>query len=127
MPLGPLRLQLEREFKGKLLNLRTRAILADGKPRKLAELMTATVNSTLVLIRAAVRLYQEDVPATKREALDMLAGRLVFDPAPIRTAIALKNGEVRRKAIDVPSLFAGYLRALEQLGEAIDRHREAMA
>lgn len=122
VPIGPLRLQLEREFKGKLLNLRERAVLTGGKPRKLLALMTATVHPVLVLTRAAVRLYQADVPASKLDALDALAGHVQLDAEPIRIAAEVRSGHRRGKDVDVPSLFSAYLRTIEHLGEAIDRH-----
>jgi predicted nucleotidyltransferase len=121
VPLGPLRLQLEREWKGKLLNLRERAVLARGRPRRLALLMTATVNSLLVLMRATLRLYGPDVPAGKLDALAALAGHVEFDTEVFRVADAVRHGQGRWKGRDVVALFGSYLRGVERQAEAVDR------
>ncbi len=121
VPIEPLRLQLEREWKGKLLNLRERAVLCRGKPRRLAALMTATVNSMLVLMRATLRLHQEDVPAAKLDALTALAAHVPFETDPFLRSHSVRIGETRWKGLDVPVLFTKYLQSVERLVEAVDR------
>src|SRR5262245_44485258 len=86
-----LQLQLERELKGKLLSLRRRYLQTVGDNQRLTNLMAASLSTILVLFRAALRLYQPEVPATKIEALTKLAGHISFDPEPFRRVYALKE------------------------------------
>ena len=120
-----LRLQLERELKGKLLSLRRRYLQTEGDNQPLASLMAASLSTILVLFRAALRLFQREVPATKIDALSELAGHISFDPEPFRHVYALKD---RRSAPNDPlpkTLFADYLQNIEIVIEAVDRHIHA--
>jgi hypothetical protein len=119
-----LRLQLERELKGKLLSLRRRYLQTTGDNQRLANLMAASLSTILVLFRAALRLFQPEVPATKIEALSALARHIPFDPEPFRRVYALKEGPAANVA-PATELFADYLRNIEIVIEAVDRHIHA--
>ena len=116
-----LRLELERDLKAKLLQIRERYLLTRGKPRHVAELLTSSLSTFLVLFRATLRLYQPDVPAHKLDALRALAQHVGFDPQVFLTIHELKEG--RRKARDVSptALFESYLTTIEQIVDAVDR------
>jgi predicted nucleotidyltransferase len=119
---GHLRLQLERELASKLLTLREGYLLSGGKPRQVFHLLTASVAGFLVLCRAALRLFQEEAPAAKTDALAELAKHLPFDPQPLRDADALKHGRRNAKEFDAATLFASYLKTIEQVAEGLGRH-----
>jgi hypothetical protein len=117
-----LRVQLEREWKAKLLQLRERYLLTRGKPAPVLDLLTASLSAVLVLCRATLRLYQSDVPSQKLDALRVLAQRINFDPQVFLTIHELKAG--RRKSRDVAAIgvFETYLKTVEQIAEAVDRY-----
>jgi hypothetical protein len=117
-----LRLQLERELKEKLLALREQYLLTGGKPRRVLELLTSSLAGFLVLFRAVLRLFQEDVPAHKVEALQLLAKHIAFDPRPLVEVDNLRHR--RRKPRDVipQVLFESFLTSIEQVVDAVDRH-----
>ena len=100
-----MRLQLERELKGHLLTLRERYLLTGRKPRRVAELLTSSVAGFLVLFHAALRVFQEEVPRHKLEALALLATHISFDPQPFREIDALKHGR-RKHANSIPNRFS---------------------
>jgi len=116
-----LRLELERELKGKLLALRESYLLACGKARRVLDLLTASLSAFLVLFRASLRLYQDDVPAHKLEALRALARHVGFDPKVFLTVQALKEGRLESKAVEADALFAQYLGTIEEVADAVDR------
>jgi hypothetical protein len=116
-----LRLELERELKAKLLQLRERYLLTARKAKRVSELLTASLSSFLVLFRASLRLYQDDVPARKLDALAALAGHVGFDPAAFLTVQKLKEGSLKPRAVAAPELFEGFLAAVEAVVEAVDR------
>jgi hypothetical protein len=117
-----LRLQVERELKEKLLALREGYLLAGGKPRYIVALLTSSLAGFLVLFRAALRLFQEEVPAAKLDALPLLAKHVPFDPQPLLTVDDLKHRRRKARALSAPALFASYLETVEQVTEAVDRH-----
>lgn len=120
-----LRLQLERELKGKLLLLRERYLVAHGKEKRVVSLLVNSVSTFLVLFRGALRLFQETIPAVKVDALNELARHVSFDPEPFQTVLLMKAGTQRQRDIDVPGLFRKYLTAIEQIVSAVDRHLHA--
>ncbi len=116
-----LRLQLEREFKGKLLALREGYLRTGGKPRQAAALLVSAVSGVLVVFRAALRLFRDSVPAGKEEALRLLAEQTSFDPQPWLNVAAIKRGELSARRVDVRGLFDSCLKVLEQVAGAVDR------
>ena len=67
-----LRLQLERELNEKLLTLREGYLFTGGKSKQVVQLLTSSVVGVLVLFRASLRLFQEEVPPVKADALRLL-------------------------------------------------------
>lgn len=117
-----LRLQLEREFKGKLLALREGYLATGGKPKHVAALLVSSLSGVLTVLRAALRLFREPVPVGKLDALRALAEQLAFDPEPWLTVDALKRRQRSRRQIDAGQLFESCLKVLEQVAQAVDRH-----
>jgi hypothetical protein len=114
-----LRRQLEHDLRARLLLLRERYLLTRGRPSAIGELMAASVSTFLVLGRAALRLYQDEVPARKLDAMVALAGHAGFDPGIFDAIQRIK--ESRGKAREVAPRFADYLAAVEAIVEAVDR------
>src|SRR5262249_24950905 len=87
-----LRLQLDRELKGKLLALRSRYLATQGRGERIERLMTGSLSTFLVLFRAALRLFEPQVPPAKLAALDALTRHISFDPEPFRCVYHLRAG-----------------------------------
>ena len=117
-----LRLQLERELKEKLLALREGYLLTGGSPKSVFTLLTASVASFLVLFRAALRLFQEDVPREKIDAVQLLAEHIAFDPRPLVEIDAIKHRRRKPREVAPQSLFESYLTTIEQVVDAVGRH-----
>jgi len=115
-----LRLELERDLKARLLQLRERYLLTRGKSRLVAELLTSSLSTFLVLFRAALRLYQPDVPARKLDALRALAQHVGFDAQAFLTIYELKERRKTRREVSPVSLFELYLKIIEQVVDAVD-------
>lgn len=110
-----LRATLAREWKAKLLQLRGRYLLTRGKPAQVAELMTASLSTILVLCRATLRLYQTEVPANKLDAARALAQRFGFDAGVFATVHELKMNQQKAPV----GLFETYLRTIEKIGGSL--------
>jgi hypothetical protein len=115
-----LRLEIEHELRGKLIQLRQRYIASGGKPKAVVGLMTHSLSTFLVLFRAALRLYEKYVPVQKMVALTHLEKQVAFESAPFKTVQLLKTGELKAKEIDHRELFAQYLAAIAQVIKAVD-------
>ena len=122
VPAGTLRLELERELKVNLMRLREGYLAVGGRPRPVARLMVESVSTFGVLARAALRLFEERVPAGKRAALEALTAHLRFDAAPLLRVLDAKDGRASIPSPEVPALFDRYLASVESLADAVDRH-----
>lgn len=115
------RMHLERELKGKLLALRDQYVLAAGDPRRIEGLLCRSLSSFLSLFRAAVALYQPQVPSRKLDALEALAQHIPFDPQPFRTVGEIKAGHRAAGRMDLRDLFRSYWQSIETVTNAVDR------
>lgn len=117
-----LRLELERELKGKLLLLRRKSLMVIDRPAELEALLEASVATFLVLGRAALRLFQPTIPPQKTAALRELARRLSLEVGPILEWAEIREGKQHapRGEAEVLTLFRAYLDTLEKLVAAID-------
>ena len=116
---GNLRSQLEHELRGKLIQLRAQFLLTDLKPKRVVELMTTTLSKFLILFRAALRLYQKEVPAKKLDALQALGQHISFDREVFVTLHELKEGRQKPRDAQAEALFERYLRAVEAVTDVV--------
>ncbi len=117
-----LRLQLEHELKSKLIQLRERFLLTRGKPKEVVELLVTSLSSFLVLFRAALRLWKDEVPKIKIDAARELSRHVQFDPKVFETVEALKSERLSPKKVVPDTLFAEYLETIERIADAVDAH-----
>ncbi|MBN2162468.1 MAG: nucleotidyltransferase domain-containing protein [Pontiellaceae bacterium] len=117
-----LRLQIEHELRGKLIQLRQHYMLTGSKPKAVAELMVQSLSTFLVLFRAALRLFEQDVPRKKMDALEKLATHLDFEVSVFKTVRQLKDGLLKAKDLPVAELFGNYLKTIECVIDAVDAY-----
>jgi hypothetical protein len=116
-----LRLQLEQQVMGKLLQLRQGALLAGTDAKRQAELVAASLSTMMVLFRAVLRLHGER-PDGDNTAVATRVGALAgFDPAPFVRAVRHVRGTEKLAADDAGKVLGGYLTAIEQLNRYLDR------
>jgi len=120
-----LRLVLERELKSHLIRLRDAFIRTEGKPKRVADLLVESLSTTLVLFRAALRLFEDPVPALKIAALERIAVHLRFDHEIFEKVEAIKEGRSREGDVDALLLFERYLATIEVVVDAVDEHIQA--
>jgi len=117
-----LRLEIEHELRGQLIHLRQSYLLTQGKSKAVADLMTQSLSTFLVLFRAALRLFEEQVPQKKFEALEKLATYLEFDVSIFETVQSLKDGTKKTKDVALGELFSTYLKTVERVIDAVDAY-----
>jgi predicted nucleotidyltransferase len=117
-----LRLQIEHELRGNLIQLRQRYLLAAGNARNVCELMVQSLSSFLVLFRASLRLFARDVPQQKFQALEKLNETIPVPLDVFRKVQHLKDGSLKPKAVDAEALFDDYIKTIECVTDAVDAH-----
>lgn len=123
--LADLRLQLEREAMGALLQLRRHALAAGGDAKAQRSLLTESVGTIMVIYRAVLRLNQETPPAENARVVERVAAITGIQPDPVLRVIRDRRGEAAIAAGDVPGVVAGYLAAQQKLVRYLDQYRRA--
>lgn len=115
-----LRLQLEQQVMGKLLQLRQGALLAGTDGKRQLELVSASQSTMMVLFRAVLRLHGEK-PAVDSVALSERVGTLAgFDASPFVRALRHVRGESKLDAGSAGEVLGGYLAGIRQLNHHLD-------
>lgn len=116
-----LRLQLEQQIMGKLIQLRQGAMAAAGKRGALLELLEASLSTFMVLFRAAVRLHGQRPPFTNEELCHRVASLCGLDASPFVRVVRHKRGDARLSAADAAALLDRYLAETTKLKTHIDQ------
>ena len=109
-----LRVEMEHELQGKLLQLRTHFMLTEARPGLVEKLMVESLSTFLILFKSALWLYGVTPPVRKMEALRKLKDHVAFDLEPFEIVDRLKQGE-KMKNLDVLGTFEKYLGAIEYI------------
>jgi predicted nucleotidyltransferase len=116
-----LRLQAERELRGKLVQLRSGLLLTAERPAEVGRLLLAALPSFTTYARAVVRLHEEAVPDATPAVLDRAGALVEADAAPLHTAWqARTTGGAHEWPVDSP-LVRGYYSFAEHTADHVDR------
>jgi hypothetical protein len=115
-----LRLQLEQQVMGKLLQLRQGALLAGTDGKRQLDLIVASLSTMMVLFRAVLRLHGERPGADNVALAERVAALAGLDAAPFARAVRHLRGEQKISSSDAGPLLAGYLAGIERLRDYLD-------
>src|SRR6476661_5816123 len=116
-----LRLQLEQQVMGKLLQLRQGALLAGMDGKRQAELVAASLSTMMVLFRAVLRLHGEKPTGDNAKTATRVGELTGFDPAPFLRAVRHVHGAEKLSADQAAQALSGYLGAIERLNRYLDQ------
>jgi hypothetical protein len=120
IPLHLHRIQVEHDLRTNLLLLRQRYLAIRGKSGKVLDLMLESVTSFLTLFRHAVIVMGQPAPASRRDAVKILAEQLGFDAAVFLELMDARTGKSSSRPADVPGAFAKYLQGIAAVTHAVD-------
>jgi hypothetical protein len=116
-----IRLQLERELRGKLLHLRNGYLATEGNTRKIRALITLSLTAFISLFSALLYLKNIEIPHGKRDIITAAGKAFGIDDA-----IFLKCEEIRRKTDrfshnEMKAVFQAYMKEVSRLCDQIDQ------
>jgi predicted nucleotidyltransferase len=120
IPMDLHRVQVEYELREKLVLLRQHVLLASESESRLWDLLQHSVSSLLTLFRHALIALGQEPPATRREAVQVLAQRLNFDASVFLRVLDVRDKKEQAKKIDARDLTSRYLAAVEKVAAAVD-------
>ena len=115
-----LRLQVEHEAMGTLIQFRQGILAAGGDVKQQMELLANSLSTVMVIFRAVVRLHRA-VPSTDYAALSADVGtRAGLDPAPFVRVVEHARGRSRLTKATTGDVLAGYVTGLQRLVAHLD-------
>ena len=115
-----IRLQCEREIKGKLLILREAFLETSGKGKALKGLIGQSVSAFVAIFEALLYLRGQDLPDTKREIIKATAAEFDMNGDVFEKLLDVKDEKVKPGDMEIMGLFKDYLREVRKLAKLVD-------
>lgn len=116
-----LRLQCERELKGKNIQLREQYLLVAEKPEELGALLSRSFPTFLTLFRAGLRLVAFGTPEGPAAVIAEIGRRAGFDPSGFESVLAARSEGKRLKLKADDPIAVSYLEAVQKLTRWLDQ------
>lgn len=114
------RLQCEREIKGKLLILRATFLTTEGKPRFLKEVISDSLQAFMAIFRALLFLMEKEIPKKDREVIESACASYNLDSKIYTQLLDMKQGKTKINSDEIKTLFKKYLKEVRALSRVID-------
>lgn len=115
-----LRLQIERELRGKLLLLQQGYLEGEGKPRRLRVLISNSLTAFVSIFTALLYFKQGKAPHGRRETIDEVGKFFTIDTAVFMLCADIKEGKDKLSGAEVADLFCRYLREVNNICKIVD-------
>jgi len=116
-----IRLQCEREIKGKLLLLREAYLDSEGKTRGLGQVSSASLTAFLSLFRALLFLRDREIPRHNDALISAAAEEIGFDGSPFVEVLRIKEGKAKVQRDTMEGIIERYLRTVREVWKRVDQ------
>jgi len=116
-----LRLQCEREIKGKLLLLREGFLETNEKEKKIKELIKASITAFLSIFNGILYLKNVTGPSNRREIIQSVAKEIPIDQEIFIKCLNIKEGKGKVPSSEIKEIFNAYLIEARKLWEFVDK------
>ncbi len=116
-----LRLQAERELKGKILLLRARYLETEGKEDRIKDLIRESITAFVSIFNALLYLTGMDIPKGRSEVVRAVSETFSVDAEAFLKCVEIKEERGRAPLSEMEKIFENYLRELVLLTEKVDR------
>ncbi len=115
-----IRLQCEREIKGKLLILREAFLETSGKGRALKEVIGQSVSAFVAIFEALLYLKGKDLPRERREIIKNTCETFELDAGVFEKLLDIKTEKVKLNDTEIMKAFKDYLKEVRKLAKLVD-------
>jgi len=115
-----LRLQVERELRGKLLLLRGRYLETEGKEKAVRRLIRESLPAFLSAFKALLWLMGHDIPRERRDIVTAAAREAGVAAEAFLDCLAIREERDGLSKEEVMAVFRNYLREIDDLCRRID-------
>jgi predicted nucleotidyltransferase len=114
------RMQCERELKGKLLLLRQRYVETRGKHKILNELISVSLPTFIFVFKGLLYLLGKEIPETKGETVSTLCTELNLDGELFASMLQIEAGTLTSSREEIDDLYKRYLKEIRRLALLMD-------
>lgn len=118
-----LRLQLERELKTLIVQLRRNYAFEAARHKIVCEMMIRSFGTLLALLRTALELLGTEVPQSTDDVLNAIERAFDFKIDVLRQIAQLRRGNLRLPRERIHELFGEYLAFVERLVWWVDEYK----
>jgi len=120
VPMNLHRVQIEHDLRTMILKLRQHYLRAPGNSKELAPVLKKSFSGALTLLRHTVIAFGEEPPVVERDIIARAAALTGSNASAFDALLKLREtGEFHGEIIPV---YGAYLKALEQISNALDKH-----
>ena len=116
-----LRLQCEREIKGKLLLLREAFLETQETGKLLKSLIRQSMAAFVAIFRGLLHLAGQEVPSQKRQVLDRVCKAYDMDRDLFETLLDIGEGKEKLSAKELSQRFKAYMKQIQALSIRVDQ------
>jgi hypothetical protein len=115
-----LRLQIEKELKGKLVLLRQAYLETEGGSRQLKQLISRSLTAFISIFNALIYLKQGSAPQKKRDTIKEVAKLFAVDAGVFLNCADIKEDVDKFSGEEVTDIFKKYLQEVEKICNIVD-------
>jgi predicted nucleotidyltransferase len=116
-----IRLQIERELRGKLMHLRGGWMESEDKPKNLRKLIAVSLTAFVSLFCALLFLKGSEMPDGNNDVITAAGSAFGFDAGVFLDCERIHRGNDNLSSEEVKALFRRYLSQIQQICEKIDQ------
>jgi len=116
-----LRLQCEREIKGKILLLREGFLETGGKQKRIKELIKVSITAFISIFNGLLYLMGAEIPQTRREIIQSIAKAIPVNQETFMKCLDIKEGKNGLSSSEINDLFKAYVVEVRKLWEFVDK------
>ena len=116
-----LRLQCERELRGKLIHLRQEYLNTGGKSRRIKSLLRFSLPAFISIFSALLYIKQADSPKSKKEIFESTAEIFGLDKAVFDKVLKLQANKSKFTKEEITQSLEQYINQIEKLTTIVDQ------
>lgn len=114
------RLQCEREIKGKLLLLREAYMETAGRGKALRDVMGQSIQAFVAIFEALLFLKGKEIPKERRNVVKLTCETFDLDAGLFQKLLDIKEGVTKPDDAESKSFFQDYLKEVRKLSKIVD-------
>ncbi len=116
-----LRLQCERELRGKLIALRQGYLKTKAKTKEIKQLISGSIVSFIAIFKGLAYLLREKVPTDRIELVNLICNKFEVDSKPFSQCINLHYEKINLSKEEIHVLINSYIKEVQKLVYKVDK------